>query len=128
MHVGRYVCRRFFDLSGRSHYSIHRDLVTKIMKENFANDFAKCFPGRKSIRQTRTQLHSVGPYREVNADGHEKLGVLALKMGDVGFAIYGYKDKWSDNILYLVLVPKSRTAAAGGHLFLDFVNNIGGRL
>ena len=98
------------------------------MKEHFAKDFEKRFPGQKSIRQTRTQLHSVGPYREVNADGHEKLGVLALKMGDIGFAIYGYKDKWSDNILYLVLVPESRTAAAGGHLFLDFVDEIGGTL
>ncbi len=95
------------------------------MKEYFPDGFAKRFPGRKAIRQHRTALVSLGPFRENNGDGHEKLSALALKMGEIGFAIYGIKDKWSDNILFLVLVPESRTAVSGGHIFLDFVEKLG---
>lgn len=80
------------------------------------------------MRLNRTPLQSLGPFREVHSDGHEKLGSLALKMGEIGFAVYGYKDKWSDSILYLVLVPDSRSAAAGGHIFLDFVEDSGCKL
>ena len=97
------------------------------MKEYFPTDFIKRFPGRRSVRLNRTPLQSLGPFREVHSDGHEKLSSLALKMGEIGFAVYGYKDKWSGCILYLVLVPDSRSAAAGGHIFLDFVATLGCR-
>ncbi|KAJ4492029.1 hypothetical protein C8J55DRAFT_533979 [Lentinula edodes] len=88
----------------------------------FPEDFVKRFPGRRLIRQNRTQLQSIGPYRW---NGHEKLTALAVKMGELGISIYGYKDRWSDNLLYLVCVPESRSAAAGGHIFLDFVTEVG---
>ena len=69
----------------------------------------------------------MGPFQEVHSDVHEKLGSLALKMGEIGFAVYGYKDKWSDSILYLVIVPDSHSAAAEGHIFLDFTEDSGCR-
>ncbi|KAJ3911553.1 hypothetical protein F5877DRAFT_85809 [Lentinula edodes] len=111
----------------RHKYNLHvgRDLVTKTMKVYFPEDFVKRFPGRRLIRQNRTQLQSIGPYRELHSDGHEKLTALAVKMGELGISIYGYKDRWSDNLLYLVCVPESRSAAAGGHIFLDFVTEVG---
>ncbi|KAK7001196.1 hypothetical protein R3P38DRAFT_3327246 [Favolaschia claudopus] len=49
-------------------------------------------------------------------------------MGDIGLPIYGYKDKWSDDIPLMSFVPNSRTAAAIGHLFLDFIEAAGGSL
>lgn len=95
------------------------------MKDYFPEDFTKRFPGKKSIRQARVPLQSIGPFRELNSDGHEKLAPQALKMGEVGFSIYAYKEKWSDGILFMVMIPESRTAVAGGHLFLDLVEKLG---
>jgi hypothetical protein len=42
-------------------------------------------------------------------------------MGDIGLPIYGYKDKWSDEIPFIRFVPNSRTVGAIGHLYLDFI-------
>lgn len=47
-------------------------------------------------------------------------------MGDIGLPIYGYKDKWADNIIKLSLIPDCRTAGALGHLYLNFVEKNGG--
>ncbi|KAJ3817052.1 hypothetical protein F5880DRAFT_1618648 [Lentinula raphanica] len=110
----------------RHKHDLHvgRDLVTGIMKEYFPEDFIKQFPGQKPVRQNRSQLESIGPYRELNSDGHEKLTALALKMGEIGVSVYAYKDKWSDNLVYMACVPESRSAAAGGHIFLDFLEEV----
>ncbi|KAJ7874312.1 hypothetical protein B0H14DRAFT_3083423 [Mycena olivaceomarginata] len=74
----------------------------------------------------RRPLSALGPFHEVSSDGHEKLGTQALKMGDIRIPIYGWKDKWTAYLLKLNVVPESRTNAAIGHLFLDFVEEIGG--
>ena len=71
-------------------------------------------------------LSAIGPFHEISADGHEKLSAQALQMGDISLLIYRYKDKWADNILKLSLIPDCQTAGAVGHLFLDFVEEIGG--
>ena len=46
-------------------------------------------------------------------------------MGEIGLLIYAYKDKWSDTLLMINVVPDYRKAAAVGHLFLDFVEKTG---
>jgi hypothetical protein len=63
----------------------------------------------------------------VSSDGHEKLAHQALAMGDVGLPIYAYKDKWSDTVLKLSVVPNCRTNGAIGHLYLDLIQEIGGK-
>ncbi|KAJ7867826.1 hypothetical protein B0H13DRAFT_2351762 [Mycena leptocephala] len=55
----------------------------------------------------------------------EKLGKQALEMGDIGLPIYGYKDKWSGTFSFIEFVPNSRTAAAIGHFYLDFIQTTG---
>jgi hypothetical protein len=118
-----------FCISRDSHEIEYRDQVTNIMKTYFPDDFVKRFPGKKAIRQNRTAQSSVGPFHELHSDGHEKTSSSALKIGNsLGFSIYGYKDKWSSDILSLKVVPESRTAAIGGHLLLDFINEHNCRL
>ncbi|KAJ7731684.1 hypothetical protein DFH07DRAFT_968678 [Mycena maculata] len=53
------------------------------------------------------------------------LASSALRMGSVGFSIYGYKDKYTDFVLLLKVYPDVRTSGAGGHIFLDFVEETG---
>jgi hypothetical protein len=88
--------------------------------------FNQRYPGGRKAKLVRGTLSAIGPFHEISADGHEKLSVQALQMGSIGLPIYGYKDKWADNILKLSLIPDSRTAGALGHLFLDFAEEIGG--
>lgn len=89
--------------------------------------FVQRFPGnRNKPKIERRPLSSIGPFHEISADGHEKLAPQALKMGlDVGLPIYGYKDKYSDALLMLRVLPDCRTAAALGHVFLDFILETG---
>ena len=84
------------------------------------------FPGRRLDKIPRIPLTAIGPFHQIGCDGHEKIARLALKMGDASLSIYGYKDKWSDKVLKLYVVPDCRSAGAIGHLWLDFVAFIGG--
>ncbi|KAJ7772470.1 hypothetical protein B0H16DRAFT_1714663 [Mycena metata] len=99
-----------------------RDLIRKIMLDKFPDGFDNRFPGKKGKRVTRVPLHALGPYHEVSSDGHEK---IALRMGGVGFSIYGFKDKFADYLLFLKIYPDVRSRGAGGHIFLDFVQETG---
>ncbi|KAG6815251.1 hypothetical protein H0H93_010452 [Arthromyces matolae] len=103
-----------------------RDKVRKIMLENDPEGFNHRYPGHQKKNTLRTTLTSIGPFREISADGHEKLGKLALKMGDVGLSIYAYKDKWTANLLKITVVPDCRSVGAIGHLYLDFCEEYGG--
>ncbi|KAJ6618980.1 hypothetical protein B0H10DRAFT_1913207 [Mycena sp. CBHHK59/15] len=102
-----------------------RDSIRRIMLQYFPDGFDSRFPGRKGQRVARVPLRAHGPYFEVSADGHEKLASSALRMGSVGFSIYGYKDKYTDFVLLLKVYPDVRTSGAGGHIFLDFVEETG---
>jgi hypothetical protein len=96
------------------------------MVDHFPLGFDHRFPGKKRSTIPRTALNSNGPYHEISSDGHEKLGKQALEMGDIALPIYGYKDKWSDTLPFMQFVPNSRTSAAIGYLFLDFIETGGG--
>ncbi|TFK17581.1 hypothetical protein FA15DRAFT_661343, partial [Coprinopsis marcescibilis] len=101
------------------------DDVRSLMKEVVPDGFAKRAPGYKG-GIVRGQLMSAGPLREVNCDGHEKLGNMALRMGDIGLPIYGYRDKWSGYILKLIVIPDARKAAPMAHIYLDLIAELGG--
>lgn len=88
--------------------------------------FDRRFPGGSRRRIVRKPLTSVGPFREVSADGHEKLNRQALQMGNLSIPIYAYRDKWSGTILDLRAVPDSRLAGAIGHVYLDLIQKWNG--
>jgi hypothetical protein len=106
---------------------IFRHTVRSVMHEWFPEGPEIRFPGHNKTKILRRPLSALGPFHEVSSDGHEKLGTQALKMGDISLPIYGWKDKWTAYLLKLNVVPESRTNAAIGHLFLDFVEEIGGK-
>jgi hypothetical protein len=97
------------------------------MHEHASEGFDIRFPGRRRELLTRRPLTAIGPFHEVSSDGHEKLAQQALGMGDIGLPIYAYKDKWSDTLLKISVIPNCRTAGAIGHLYLDLISEIGGR-
>ncbi|KAJ6477985.1 hypothetical protein DFH09DRAFT_1253423 [Mycena vulgaris] len=73
-------------------YNIPRRIARETMLLNDPDGVDARYPGRKKIK--RAQLKAHGTWQEIHCDGHEKLGALALQMGDVGLPIYGMKDKW----------------------------------
>ncbi|KAJ7433965.1 hypothetical protein B0H11DRAFT_2374153 [Mycena galericulata] len=81
-----------------------RDLIRKIMLDKFPDGLDGRFPGKKGKRVTPPS---------------------ALRMGGVGFSIYGFKDKFADYLLFLKIYPDVRSRGAGGHIFLDFVQETG---
>ncbi|KAF7329564.1 hypothetical protein MKEN_00219300 [Mycena kentingensis (nom. inval.)] len=102
-----------------------RDLIRSIMLVHDPTGFDLRFPGAKNRRVARVPLTSAGPYSEISGDGHEKISAQALRMGGVGFNIYGYKDKFTDSVEFLRIFPDIRSAGAGGHIMLDFVEETG---
>ncbi|KAF7302852.1 hypothetical protein MKEN_01247400 [Mycena kentingensis (nom. inval.)] len=105
---------------------VPRDAIRAVMNREFPMGAQIRYPGRKKSQVFRTPLAAFGPYHEISADGHEKLGAQALQMGGVGLPIYALKDKWTAELLKMDVVPNDRTNAAIGHLFLDFVAEKGG--
>jgi hypothetical protein len=75
------------------------------MHDHYPGGFERCFPGYKKRVITRISLSAIGPFHEVSADGHKKLSQQALHMGEIGLPIYAYKDKWSDTLLMINVVP-----------------------
>jgi hypothetical protein len=68
----------------------HRRIVRDVMHTYYPDGFDLRFPGQKKRPTPRTALFSLGPFNEVSADGHEKLGQQALRMGDLSLPIYAY--------------------------------------
>ncbi|KAJ7050243.1 hypothetical protein C8F01DRAFT_1264324 [Mycena amicta] len=66
----------------RHNVLIPRDTVRKIQKEIDPEGAEARFPGRKKAIKVRGQLTAVGIMEEVHCDGHEKLGPIALRLGD----------------------------------------------
>lgn len=73
----------------------------------------------------RVPLNCLGPWHQLHWDGHEKIGVQALDMGDVGLPIYAGKDQFSTFVPIMRVIPNVRLGDAIGHLFLDMVENYG---
>ncbi|KAJ6489689.1 hypothetical protein C8R47DRAFT_977824 [Mycena vitilis] len=103
-----------------------RDDIRRFMHDLDPLGAEQRYPGYKKHRVYRHPLSALGPFHEVSSDGHEKIGQQALQMGDIGLPIYGFKDKWTAGLLKINVVPDSRTNAAIGHLFLDFIEEHGG--
>ncbi|KAJ7752503.1 hypothetical protein DFH07DRAFT_774437 [Mycena maculata] len=94
---------------------IPRDTIRGIMHDHFDAGFTLRFPGHKKNLIPRVGLSAMGPYHEISADGHEKLSAQALQMGELGLPIYAYKDKWSDYLLLLRLIPVRLPSALAPH-------------
>ncbi|KAF8586207.1 hypothetical protein K439DRAFT_1557418 [Ramaria rubella] len=99
-----------------------RQVVWQIMHDNWDDQFDNRYPVGRSKPQ-RGHLTSVGPWHEISADGHEKIGVAALNMGGVGLPCYTFCDKWSGAPLRLVVVPNDHLAVVIGHVYLDLVED-----
>jgi len=67
-----------------------RRIIWATLQEQAAEGLSAQFPGARHIRQGC--LTSGGPFHELHADGHDKLGAQALQMGGIGLLIYGIKD------------------------------------
>ncbi|KAJ6524658.1 hypothetical protein DFH09DRAFT_1250808 [Mycena vulgaris] len=104
-------------------YNIPRRIVRETMLLNDPDGVDARYPGRKKIKRAQLKVH--GTWQEIHCDGHEKLGALALRMGGVGLPIYGMKDKWGSEILYLSVIPDDRHSDVIGHVFLDFIEEYG---
>lgn len=99
------------------------------MAQHFPGGAQVRYPGNRQAAKThRSVLSSIGPYHEVAGDGHEKLGSAALDMGGLGLPIYGYREKWSGSVLDLKVVPDSRSNGTIGHIYLDLVEKLQGKL
>ncbi|KAJ6538057.1 hypothetical protein B0H19DRAFT_1217911 [Mycena capillaripes] len=115
--------KTFLALDG---YQIPRDTIREVMKDNAPSGSKTRYPGNKE-RIIRKNLTAQGVFQELHWDGHEKLSSAALKMGPVGIAIYGSRDKASTIVPYLVAVPDARHSAVVGHIYLDCVEEFGGK-
>ncbi|KAJ7100702.1 hypothetical protein B0H15DRAFT_876835 [Mycena belliarum] len=113
--------KTFLALDG---YQIPRDTIRQVMKDNAPGASKARYPGNKE-KIVRKNLTALGVFQEVHCDGHEKLSTAALRMGPVGLSDYGYRDKATGLVAYLVVVPDARHSAVIGHVFLDFVQEHG---
>ncbi|TFK29207.1 hypothetical protein FA15DRAFT_582881 [Coprinopsis marcescibilis] len=104
---------------------IPHDTVHKLMHRLAPDRFAMWAPGAKKNQIPHIGLISLGPYHEILADGHKKLNGQALCMSNIRFGIYGYRDKFSGDILKLVVMPDCCSAAPLAHLYLDLICEIG---
>ncbi|EJD38027.1 hypothetical protein AURDEDRAFT_172907 [Auricularia subglabra TFB-10046 SS5] len=105
---------------------VPRDTVRSVMRLNAVEDSVARFPGSTKGRPARKTLLSLGPNDMHHADGWEKLGALALRMGGVGLPAYGFSDQCSSKRLYFVVVPNDRLADVIVHVQLDFISVVGG--
>ncbi|OBZ68444.1 hypothetical protein A0H81_11429 [Grifola frondosa] len=121
--AGRWGVQRTMDALAKDGTPVPRRIIREVMHDNEPDAVNARFPGKKKIPCAK--LSSIGPFHEVNCDGHDKLGIFALQMGPVTLPIYGMKDKWSDVMLHLVVIPNNRNAVVVGHVFLDFVEIFG---
>ncbi|KAJ7064243.1 hypothetical protein C8F01DRAFT_1250495 [Mycena amicta] len=101
------------------------DLIREIMIEQYPGGFDVRFPGKKNRHVVQVPLRASSPYYEISTDRHKKLSPAALRMGGVGFSIYGFKDKYSDSLEFIKVYPDVRSSGAGSHIFLDFVEQTG---
>ncbi|KAJ2936126.1 hypothetical protein H1R20_g967, partial [Candolleomyces eurysporus] len=80
--------------------------------------FAARDPSAKKI--TRSTLTSPGPHAEWSADGHDKLK-------EIGFPIWGIRDKWSRKWIGLWVVPCNRKLEVVAYCYLTAILDVEGR-
>jgi hypothetical protein len=74
-------------------------------------------PDAKKVH--RGVLVSLGPHHEWSCDGHDKLS-------QIGFPIWGIRDKWSGKWLGLWVVPSNRFNTVIAYLYLSLVVHLSG--
>jgi len=94
------------------------------LHDHFEHEFDKRMAGLKTAIK-RVPLDCLGPWHQLHWDGHEKVGVQALNMGDVGLPIYAGKDQFSTFVPIMRVMPNVRLRHTIGHLFLDMVEDYG---
>ncbi|KAF7297565.1 hypothetical protein MKEN_01379000 [Mycena kentingensis (nom. inval.)] len=110
---------------GRKHNIwLPRDAVRKIQHDLDPEGAQARFPGGGRKGKVRGQLTALGIMQEVHCDGHEKLGAIALRLGGVGFGIYGFRDH-TGKILHVDAVPNDRCQITVAHCYLDFIEATG---
>ena len=72
-----------------------------------------------SKKMKHTPLVALSPHHKWSSDGHDKLA-------EIGFPIWGMRDKWSQKWLGLWVVPNNRLNLAIAHLYLQLVKINGG--
>ncbi|KAH6885542.1 hypothetical protein BKA70DRAFT_1337741 [Coprinopsis sp. MPI-PUGE-AT-0042] len=101
-----------------THQHLTFKCVTSEMRDAHPEGFAARDPTAKKM--TRTPLFSAGPHAEWSMDGHDKFK-------DVGFAIWGLRDKWSRKWLGLWVVPCNRTLEIVAYCYLTAILEARGR-
>ncbi|KAF8178853.1 hypothetical protein K438DRAFT_1604419, partial [Mycena galopus ATCC 62051] len=119
--IGPDAMKTFLALDG---YQIPRNMIREVMKDNAPGAAKRRYPGSKA-KIPRKNLTSQGILQELHFDGHEKLSRAALKMGPVGIAIYGGREKAAGLVCTLRAVPDARHAVVIGHVYLDTVIELG---
>ncbi|KAF5386057.1 hypothetical protein D9615_002423 [Tricholomella constricta] len=94
-----------------------RKCIIDEMRLHHPEGFKLREPSVKKIK--RGALTSLGPHHEWSADGHDKLS-------QIGFPIWGVRDKWSGKWLGLWVLPNNRYQASVGYLYLSLVVELGG--
>jgi hypothetical protein len=103
---------------------ISRDETRTHLHDHFEHEFDKRMVGSKT-GIVRVPLNCLGPWHQLHWDGHEKIGVQALDMGDVGLPIYAGKDQFSTFVPIMRVIPNVRRGDTIGHLFLDMIEDYG---
>lgn len=70
-------------------------------------------------------LNCLGPWHQLHWDGHKKIGVQALNMGEVGLPIYAGKDQFLSFVPIMQVILNVRLRVTIGHFFLDMVEDYG---
>ncbi|KAG7535973.1 hypothetical protein FFLO_03571 [Filobasidium floriforme] len=101
------------------HVKRFRDIVTQIMRDHFPDGFLARAPSYRTKKGHPALLTSYGPNDQLSIDGHDKLI-------DIGFAIYGMRDKFSRKWMSLRAVPNNRSNSITRWLFLELVHDMKG--
>ncbi|OBZ74087.1 hypothetical protein A0H81_06561 [Grifola frondosa] len=120
--AGRWGVQRTMDALAKDGTPVPRRVIHEVMHDNEPDAVDARFPGKKKI--SHAKLSSIGPFHEVNCDGHDKLGMFTLQMGPVTLPIYGMKDKWSDTALRQIFAPELDADAVPSFVALLSTRNI----
>ena len=94
------------------------DFVEQEMRLRHPEGFEVRLPTAKKIHRGR--IICLGPHHEWSADGHDKLS-------QIGFPIWGIRDVWASKWLGLWVIPNNRLKLAVGYLYLELVEELGGK-